>query len=144
MEPWKWYAVASAVFAGLTAVLAKAGLKGLGADTALFVRTWMVAGMVLVLALWVQGGKATWAALSGVGGKPFAWLAASALATTASWVCYYRAMEGGDVHYVALVDKGSILITLVGAALLLGERISLQTAGGAGLILAGLIVIARG
>jgi transporter family protein len=71
-------------------------------------------------------------------------LALSALTTTLSWVCYYRAMHEGTVSYVSLVDKGSILVTLVLSVLLLGEPFTWRMAVGATLIIGGLLVLAGG
>lgn len=144
MERWKLYAFAAAVFAGLTSVVAKAGLKTLGADLGLAVRTVFVFSFVVLNTfLWTDTGKAT-AALSTAGWRPIGLLALSGLTTTLSWVCYYRAMHEGTVSYVSLVDKGSILVTLVLSVLLLGEPFTWRMAAGATLILGGLLVLAGG
>lgn len=144
MERWKLYAFAAAFFAGLTSVIAKSGLKTLGADLGLAVRTVFVFGFVsLNLWLWT-GASASAQALRGAGGKSIALLALSGLTTTLSWVCYYRAMKEGTVSYVSLVDKGSILVTLTLSVLLLGEPFTWRIAGGAALIVAGLLVLAGG
>jgi transporter family protein len=71
-------------------------------------------------------------------------LALSGLTTTLSWVCYYRAMKEGTVTYVSLIDKSSILVTLVLSVLLLGEPMTWRIAGGTTLILGGLLVLAGG
>ena len=144
MERWKLYAFAAALFAGLTSVIAKAGLKTLGADLGLAVRTVFVFGFVMLnLYLWT-GASASATALRAVGGKSIALLALSGLTTTLSWICYYRAMKDGTVSYVSLVDKGSILVTLTLSMLLLGEPFTWRLAGGAALIIAGLLVLAGG
>ena len=144
MERWKLYAFAAAVFAGLTSVVAKAGLKTLGADLGLAVRTLFVFSFVMLNTfLWTDTGKAT-AVLSAAGWRPIGLLALSALTTTLSWVCYYRAMHEGTVSYVSLVDKGSILVTLVLSVLLLGEPFTWRMAVGATLIIGGLLVLAGG
>lgn len=144
MERWKLYAFAAALFAGLTSVLAKSGLKTLGADVGLAVRTVFVFGFVLSnLLLWTGGASAA-QAVRGAGARSIVLLALSGLTTTLSWVCYYRAMKDGTVSYVSLVDKGSILVTLALSVLLLGEPFTWRIAGGAALIITGLLVLAGG
>ncbi len=144
MEPWKLYAFAAAVFAGLTSVIAKAGLTTLSGDLGLAVRTVFVFGFVL-LNTWLWTGPAkTSAALSAAGPRAILLLALSALTTTISWVCYYRAMKDGTVSYVSLVDKGSILVTLLLSVLLLGEPFTWRIAGGSTLILGGMLILAGG
>lgn len=144
MERWKLYAFASALFAGLTSVVAKAGLKALGADVGLAVRTVFVFVFVLLnTALWTGTGRA-FSTLHAAGWRPIALLALSAVTTTVSWICYYRAMHDGTVSFVSLVDKGSILVTLTLSVLVLGEPFTWRIAGGAGLIVAGLVVLASG
>ena len=83
-------------------------------------------------------------ALKSAGGKSLSLLALSALTTTLSWVCYYRAMKDGTVSFVSLADKASILVTLVLSVMLLGEPFTWRLAGGAALIVAGLVVLAGG
>lgn len=144
MERWKLYAIAAAVFAGLTSVVAKAGLKTLGADLGLAVRTAFVFGFIMLnTLLWTGTSKAA-VALQSAGWRSITLLALSALTTTLSWICYYRAMKEGTVTYVSLIDKGSILVTLALSVLLLGEPFTWRIAGGAALILAGLLVLAGG
>ena len=144
MERWKLYAFAAALFAGLTSVIAKAGLKVLGADLGLAVRTVFVFTFIMLNTwLWTSPAKAT-AALQQAGWRPIGLLALSGMTTTLSWVCYYRAMKEGTVSYVSLVDKGSILVTLVLSVLLLGEPFTWRIAGGAALIVTGLLVLAGG
>ncbi len=139
MERWKLYAFGAALFAGLTSVVAKAGLKTLGADLGLAVRTLFVFSFVMLNTfLWTDTGKAT-AALSAAGWRPVSLLALSALTTTLSWVCYYRAMHEGTVSYVSLVDKGSILVTLALSVLPLGKPFTWRMAVRATLINGGLL-----
>ncbi len=144
MERWKLYAFAAAVFAGLTSVVAKAGLKTLGADVGLAVRTVFVFSFIMLnTLLWTGTSKAA-VALQSASWRSIGLLALSGLTTTLSWVCYYRAMKEGTVSYVSLVDKGSILITLALSVLLLGEPFTWRIAGGAALIIAGLLVLVGG
>ena len=97
MERWKLYAFAAALFAGLTSVIAKAGLKVLGADLGLAVRTVFVFTFIMLNTfIWIGPAKAT-AALQTAGWRPIGLLALSGVTTTLSWVCYYRAMHEGTV-----------------------------------------------
>jgi transporter family protein len=144
MERWKLYAIAAAVFAGLTSVVAKAGLKTLSADVGLAVRTAFVFGFILLnTLLWTGTGK-TATALQSAGWRTITLLALSALTTTLSWICYYRAMKDGTVSYVSLIDKGSILVTIALSVLLLGEPFTWRIALGSSLVFAGLLVLASG
>ena len=144
MERWKLYAFAAALFAGLTSVIAKAGLKVLGADLGLAVRTVFVFSFVMLNTfIWTGTTKAS-NALSNAGWQPIGLLALSGVTTTLSWICYYRAMHEGTVSYVSLVDKGSILVTLTLSVLLLGEPFTWRIAVGASLIIGGLFVLAGG
>lgn len=140
MPSWTLYAVASAVFAGVTAVIAKFGLGGISADLGMAVRTAFVFAFVVPFAL-VVVPRADWGRL---GASHIGWLALSALATAASWVCYYRAIQQGDVSTVALIDKGSVVVAVVLAVVVLGESFTGAKLAGCGLIVAGLLVIARG
>jgi transporter family protein len=144
MEPWKIYAFAAAIFAGLTSVVAKAGLKDLSADLGLAVRSVFVCAFVLAnLFIWSGGSEAA-STLRAAGARAIGLLALSALTTTLSWVCYYRAMKDGTVTFVSLADKGSILVTLVLSAMFLGEPMTWRVVVGATLIVSGLLVLAGG
>ena len=144
MERWKLYAIGAALSAGMTSVIAKAGLKNLGADLGLAVRTAFVFAFVMVnLALWTDGPSAS-VALRNSGWKTISLLALSALTTALSWICYYRAMKEGTVTFVSLVDKGSILVTLALSVVILGEPFTGRVAIGAALILSGILVLSGG
>ena len=144
MERWKLYAFAAALFAGITAVIAKAGLKTIGADLGLAVRTAFVFIFTTAAVLLLSDTSKAAATLHAAGWKAIALLALSAFTTTLSWICYYRAMHEGTVSYVSLVDKGSILVTLVLSVMVLGEPFTWRLAGGAVLVTAGLLVLAGG
>jgi bacterial/archaeal transporter family protein len=139
MDRWVWYAVISMVFAGVTSVIAKLGLAGISAELGLTVRTLFVTVFVLAFAaLTVNRAEVqllTWPNLL--------WLGASGFTTAVSWVFYYKAIHEGEVSTVALIDKGSFVVAVVLAWLILGEKITWRTAVGAGMILAGLVVVAR-
>ena len=138
MPAWVFYAVLSAVFAGLTAVVAKSGMKDISADLGLAIRTAVVLALVTTN-LFVWKGVRDISVIT-----PRSWLLliASGLATTLSWICYYRAMKEGPVSYVATIDKGSILVTLLLSFAFLGEPLTPKLLLGAGLVASGLIVLA--
>lgn len=130
---WFILAILSSVFAALTSILAKIGLDGVNSTLATAIRTIVVLimswGMVFITG--AQSG------LSSVSAKSWCFLIFSGLTTGASWLCYYKAIQLGDVTRVAPIDKLSIVITLVLAACFLGERFTLKSAIGAFLICAG-------
>lgn len=134
---WFLFALGSAVFAALTSILAKIGIGGVGSNLATAIRT----AVVLILAWGMvfltneQGG------LAGISRKSWLFLILSGLATGASWLCYYRALQVGDVSKVVPVDKLSTVITLVLAFALLGEKFTWKSALGAVLITAGTFVM---
>ena len=140
MEPWKIQAILAAIFAGLTSILAKSGMKTLGPDVSLVLRTAVVFALVTISAfIWTSGRIGE--SLAAARPRDLALLALSGLTTSLSWIFYYRAMKTGTVSFVALVDKGSIVVTLVLAFLLLREPFTTRTACGGGLILLGIAVL---
>jgi transporter family protein len=141
MENWKLQAILAALFAGLTSVLAKSGMKALGPDVSLALRTCVVFTLVTINALvWTSGRPV--AALASASPRDLALLALSGLTTSLSWIFYYRAMKTGTVSFVALVDKGSILVTLLLSFWLLREPLTPKLACGGGLVLIGVFVLA--
>jgi len=115
---WLPWALLSAVFAALTAIFAKVGLEGIDSDYATLVRTFVI---VLTLgALVYATGK--WQSPREIPARSGAFLVLSALATGASWVCYFRALKLGEASRVAPVDKLSVVLVAVFAVLFLGER----------------------
>ena len=140
METWKIQAILAAIFAGLTSVLAKSGMKNLGPDLSLALRTCVVFTLVMANMLIWTGAKPI-TALRAAQPRDIALLALSGLTTSLSWIFYYRAMKTGTVTFVSLVDKGSILVTLLLSVFVLREEFTRQTAIGAALILAGIIVM---
>ncbi len=134
---WLIWALISAVFAALTAIFAKVGLGGIDADFATLVRTVVI---VLVLAVFVvAAGK--WHDPRTLSAKAVGFLVLSALATGASWVCYFRALKLGDAAKVAPVDKLSVILVAIFAAVFLHERPSLGQWLGIGLVGMGVIII---
>ena len=135
---WQAWALGSAAFAALTAVLAKVGVAGVNADYAMFVRTLVIAGAAAMLVT-VTG---QWRSPASVDGRSLAFLVLSGLATGASWLCYFRALQIGEASRVAPVDKLSVVLVAVFAAAFLGERLPVQGWVGVALITAGALLLA--
>ncbi|HEY3325559.1 MAG TPA: EamA family transporter [Novimethylophilus sp.] len=135
---WFYWALLSALFAALTAIFAKIGLEGVDSDFATLIRTFVIliilAGFVLV------GGK--WSNPLALQPRALLFLTLSALATGASWVCYFRALKLGEASRVAPVDKLSLLLVAVFAFLFLGERLSAVNWLGIALMGAGVVLLA--
>ncbi len=134
---WWTYALLSAVFAALTAILAKLGVKGVDSNVATAVRT----VVVLVLAWVVVALQGNLAAVAAIPRASLGFLVVSGFATGASWLFYFKALQAGPASLVSAVDKSSLALTLVLAALVLGETFTLKTAVGCTLIIAGTAVI---
>lgn len=139
MKPWVVYALISMAFAGFTSVIAKQGLSGISSEVGLVVRTCFVFVFVVGFAAVVVPV----AGYRSITPRNVGWLALSALTTAVSWVYYYKAIHQGEVSTVALIDKGSFVVAVVMAWLLLGERITPRVVVGSGLILVGLLVVSR-
>lgn len=135
---WQFWAGLSAVFAALTAILAKLGVNQLPPDFATLLRSCVI---VLVLAAMVSA-TGQWRPLSEVPPRAALVLVLSALATGASWLAYFRALKLGDAARVAPIDKLSVVIVAILGASLLGERLSGLNWLGVGLIAAGAVLIA--
>ena len=131
---WVLYAAGSAVFAGLTAILAKVGIRHTPSNLATAIRTVVVLGFAW-LVVFVVGSQGTIGSLSG---GTIGFLVLSGLATGASWLCYFRALQLADVNQVTPIDKSSIVLTVLFAIVLLGETDDLATR------LAGIAVITGG
>lgn len=138
MEKWVSYAVISMLFAGLTSVIAKFGLKNVSGDTGLAVRTIVVFILIWANALFFQDVRQ----FRNLDKSAVLFLAVSGITTSLSWIFYYRAIKIGPVSQVALIDKGSIVIALLLSVWILKEPLSIKTVAGAVLIVAGLLVIA--
>ena len=134
---WFAFALGSAVFAALTAILAKVGVEGVDSNLATAVRTLVVLVMAwaIVLVTGVQGG------LASISAKSWIFLVLSGLATGASWLCYYRALQLGQASLVVPIDKLSLVITLVLAVVLLREQLTARGVVGAVLVTVGAIVM---
>ena len=137
---WLFFAFGSALFAGLTAVLAKIGIENVNSTLATAVRTAVVLvfSWLMVFIVGSQDG------IGSISARTLLFLVLSGLATGASWLCYFRALQLGDVNKVAPVDKSSTVLTILLAFILLGEPISLPQVAGVVCIGAGtLMMIAR-
>ena len=134
---WFVFAVLSAVFAALTSILAKVGIDGVNSNLATAIRTVVVVlmswGMVFITG--AQGG------LSEISKKSWLFLILSGLATGASWLCYYRALQIGDASKVVPIDKLSVVITLVLAFVFLKEEFTAKSLIGCLLIGAGTLIM---
>jgi len=140
MEKWILYALISMAFAGFTSVIAKLGLSGISGDLGLAVRTCFVFAFVLMFAAVVvpldQMRALAW--------RNALWLGLSGVTTAGSWIFYYKAIKLGEVSTVALIDKGSVVVALLLAWLLLGETLSPAKVIGGSMMVGGLLIIARG
>jgi transporter family protein len=139
MERWVIYAFLSMFFAGFTAVIAKQGLVGISSELGLAVRTIFVFLFVVMFALYAV----TPSEFNGLRKENYLWLGLSGVATALSWVFYYKALKLGDVATVALIDKGSVLVAILLAWLILKEAITLRIVIGAGMMFFGLLIIAK-
>lgn len=134
---WFFWAALSAGFAALTAIFAKIGIRGVDSDFATLIRTCII---VIVLAAFVwYAGK--WSDPRSLSPKTLIFLSLSALATGASWVCYFRALQIGDASKVAPVDKFSLVLVAIFAFIFLGERPSGQEWFGIALVAGGVLVL---
>ena len=115
---WLVWALLSAFFAALTAIFAKVGLQGVDSDFATLIRTGFII-ILLFLFVWMTGKLSDPLALSG---KTWLFLGLSGLATGASWVCYFRALQLGEASKVAPVDKLSLVLVAIFAVIFLGEK----------------------
>jgi len=135
---WFFWAVLSACFAALTAIFAKIGIAGVDSDFATLVRTGLIV-VVLAPFVWLAG---KWSNPLDLPARSLLFLALSALATGASWICYFRALQLGDASKVAPVDKFSLVLVAVFAYLFLGERPAGREWTGIGLVASGVLVLA--
>ena len=134
---WFLFAIMSAVFAALTSILAKIGIDGVDSNLATAVRTAVVVimswGMVFVTN--VQGG------ITEISKRSWVFLILSGLATGASWLCYYKALQLGEVSKVVPIDKLSVVITLILAFVFLHEQFTVKSFIGCVLISAGTLIM---
>ena len=134
---WLHWALLSALFAGLTAVLAKVGVKDVNSNLATAIRT-----TVILVFAWGVALAGSSLRLGAVPRTAWLFLVLSGLATGASWLCYFRALQLGEASKVAPVDKLSVVVAMALAVAFLGERLTWQHCVGGVLIVSGTIVLA--
>ena len=137
---WVFFAVLGAFAAGATAILAKVGVVGIPSNLAVAIRT----AVVLVFAIGLVTLRGEQAALRDISGRALLSLMLSGIATGISWLAYFKALQLAPASWVAPVDKLSLPITVVLAAVLLGEALTWRMTVGLGLMVSGAIIVARG
>lgn len=140
LQSWRFWAVLSAVFAAMTAILAKVGVAGVQSDVAILVRT----VVILILAAAIVAATGQGGALGQISGRSLVFLVLSGLATGASWLCYFRALSLGEAARVAPIDKLSVVLVAIFGASLLGETLSPAAWAGVVLIALGAALVASG
>ena len=136
---WFWFALGSAVFAALTSILAKVGIEGVNSNLATALRTVVVLVMAWGMVFLTSAQKE----LSGISQKSWLFLIMSGIATGASWLCYYKALQLGEASKVVPIDKLSVVITLVMAFLFLHEQFTAKSAIGCLLIGVGTLLMVK-
>jgi transporter family protein len=137
LSDWRFFALGSAVFASLTAIFGKLGVATINSSLATFLRTIII----LFFSAFIVSMERAWKGPSEMNARSVFFLVLSALATGASWLCYYRALQLGPASKVAPVDKLSVAITIVLAIVFLGEAFTWKTALGGVLIVVGSLVL---
>ena len=135
---WLIMAIGSAVFAALTSILAKIGIQGVNSNLATAIRTVVVVAMSWGMVFLTNAQKG----IGQISGKSWLFLILSGLATGASWLCYYKALQLGEASKVVPIDKMSVVITLVLAFVFLHEQFTAKSLIGAILLTAGTLVMA--
>lgn len=135
---WLYWALASALFASLTAIFAKIGLQGVDSDFATFIRTIVIIISLVIFLTYTS----KWQPLNSLSGKNWLFLVLSGLATGGSWLAYFKALQMGNASQVAPIDKLSLVLVAIFAVIFLGERPSNQDWIGIGLITVGVLTLA--
>ena len=134
---WLWFAVGSAVFASLTAILGKVGIEGVESNLGTAIRTFVVLAMAWLMVLVTgKGGQ-----VRGISRRELGFICLSGLATGASWLCFFRALQEGPASVVISVDKMSILVTIVLSYLVFKEKLSFRAVVGLAGIVAGTLLM---
>jgi len=137
---WQFWALLAAIFAALTAIFAKIGVEDINSNFATFLRT-IVVMVALAILVFSTGQNQS---LSSISTNSLIFLALSGLATGASWLCYFKALQIGKASQVAPVDKLSVVFVAIIAALFLGERLSGQGWAGVLLVALGALLVSQG
>ena len=135
---WTFRALPSAVFAAMKDIFGKSGITGINSDFATLLRT-VVVLVSLALILYATG---QYQSLGSISARSYVFLVLSGLATGASWICYYRALQLGQASLVAPVDKLSVVIVAVLGVTLLGEKLDIRQWAGISLITVGVVLLA--
>ena len=136
-ESWVLFALGSAFFAGLTAVLGKIGVEGVNSNLATLIRTIVI----LLVTACILSLRHEWRPAAPIATTTWLFLVLSGIATGLSWLCYYRALQLGPVTRVAPIDKLSVVFAIVLGVLFIGESLTWPVAVGAALIVAGSVVM---
>ena len=134
---WAVYAGLSALFASLTAILGKIGVQGINSNLATAIRTIFVLVMAWGM-VFITGAQA---GMKDIGGRSLVFLMLSGLATGASWLCYYKALQEGPASVVAPIDKLSILVTILFSYLVFHEKLSKKSALGLAVLVGGTLLM---
>lgn len=142
---WLIFAILSAVFAAATSILAKVGIEGVDSNLATAIRTVVVVILAWVVVFMTQRighhGQNLGVTISSISTKSWIFLILSGLTTGASWLCYFYALKTGDVSKVVPVDKCSLVLTVVFAAIFLGESMTWKTLAGSVLMVIGSLIM---
>ncbi len=136
---WIFYAAGSAFFAGVTSVLAKCGIKKADSNVATAIRT----VVILIFAWLIVLLTGSWHGIPGIDGKTMLFLCLSGAATGASWLCYFRALQVGDINKVVPVDKSSTVLTILLALIFLHEGLSAEKAAAVFMITTGILLMIK-
>ena len=137
MQEWALWALASAVFAALTAIFAKIGIDGIDSNFATFIRTLVIVAALILFLTYTK----KWQSLETLSAKNWLFLILSGLATGASWLAYFKALQIGKASQVAPIDKFSLVLVVVFAVIFLGERPNIKEWLGIVLIASGVFVL---
>ncbi len=135
---WQFWALLSAAFAALTAIFAKVGIEGINSDFATFIRTIVILGALAA----IISATGQWQPLNQISQKSWIFLVLSGLATGASWICYFRALQMGEAAKVQPIDKLSVVLVALFSVTFLGESLSLLHWLGIALVATGAVVLA--
>jgi transporter family protein len=138
IEDWRLWALLSAVFAALTAIFGKVGVQRIDSDFATLIRVVVILVFLAVLVLVTGQGQS----LATISAKTYTFLTLSALATGASWLCYYRALKLGPASHVAPIDKLSVVFVALIGVFFLGETMSVKNWLGIAMIAGGAVLVA--
>ena len=136
-KTWMLYAVLAAVFAALTSILAKMGISGVESNLGTAIRT----GVVLIMAWGIVFARGKQTQLKNIDKKEILFIGLSGIATGASWLCYYYAIQNGEVSVVVPIDKLSIIVTVIFSYFVFKEKLSKKAFAGLCLMMAGILLM---